>query len=61
MLWRPPVATTDRRGEVVFGAELYDPDEASGAPGQLLAARAPGAIDGLDASGGVRGARARVL
>lgn len=27
----PPVATTDQRGDLVFGAELYDPDTAAGA------------------------------
>jgi arsenite methyltransferase len=34
----PPVAIEDQRGEVVFGAELYDPDEASRASEAAVAA-----------------------
>jgi arsenite methyltransferase len=33
-----PVATTDEQGRVVFGAELYGPDAAEGAPEAALAA-----------------------
>ena len=33
-----PVATTDEQGRVVFGAELYDPEAAEGAPDAALAA-----------------------
>ena len=33
-----PVATTDEQGTVVFGAELYGPDAAEGAPDAALAA-----------------------
>ena len=33
-----PVATTDEQGRVVFGAELYGPDDAQGAPGAAVAA-----------------------
>ncbi len=34
----PPVATTDAHGDVVFGAELYDPGSAEGAPAAAVAA-----------------------
>jgi arsenite methyltransferase len=33
-----PVATTDEQGRVVFGAELYGPDDAQGASGAAVAA-----------------------
>jgi SAM-dependent methyltransferase len=33
-----PVRTTDQRGQIVFGAELYDPDTAQGAPQAAVAA-----------------------
>ncbi len=33
-----PVSTTDQQGQVVFGAELYDPDTAEGASGAAVAA-----------------------
>ncbi len=42
-----PVTTTDERGQVVFGADLYTADIAEGAAAASLGCRIPTAVAGL--------------